>query len=45
MIDRGMVEEADDAGLESGDVIIDNNGVEIKNVSNLPRVLLLMNLR
>ena len=26
---------ADDAGLESGDVIIDINGVEIKNVSNL----------
>ena len=26
---------ADDAGLESGDVIIEINGMEIKNISNL----------
>ena len=36
MIDRvNSGGAADDAGLESGDVIIDINGVEIKNVSNL----------
>ena len=36
LIDRVNADgAADDAGLESGDVIIEINGVEIKNISNL----------
>ena len=35
MHDDEVIAAADDAGLESGDVIVEINGMEIKNISNL----------